>query len=156
MEVLTNLQTVEDGAILHSGAGYENIVNKEGFVRIFDYNQGAVPQVLFPRLDDNGGILEITVTNGGENYNDLDKNTSVIYILNEFNDFEHDGYGFLSNLLSVSDSVVTTMRLRRQEENELNSYLIPVGQDEYGIWKSTEDPEIQVSVENSVSSAKNS
>ena len=57
--------------------------------------KGAGASGFVSKVDDNGGILEITVTNGGENYNDLDKNTSVIYILNEFNDFEHDGYGFL-------------------------------------------------------------
>ena len=97
--VLDYKQTVDNGAILHSGTGYESIVNKEGFVRIFDYNKGGGASGFVSKVDENGGILEITVTNGGENYNDLDKNTSVIYILNEYNDFKHDGYGFLSNVL---------------------------------------------------------
>ena len=61
--VLDYKQTVDNGAILHSGTGYESIVNKEGFVRIFDYNKGGGTGFV-SKVDENGGILEITVDGG--------------------------------------------------------------------------------------------
>ena len=50
--VLDDVQNIENGAILNGGAGYEDIVGKKGYVRVFDYNKGngAVVTFLLPMM----------------------------------------------------------------------------------------------------------
>ena len=146
--VLNSIQSVDNGAIQQSGVGYEKILNKSGFVRIFDYNKGNGASGYVSKVDANGGILEITVQNGGENYNDLDKNTSVIYILPEYNGFEHDGYGFKSNFLVTADGVVNGYEIVQSGDNyTLDTFLIPVERNQYNIWKAAEGSEIKVTLD---------
>ena len=115
--VLEELQTVENGAIGKPGTDYFKVLNQEGFVRIFDYNKGHGASGFVSKLDENGGITEITITNGGEEYNSLDKNTSVIYILPSYNGLSHEGYGFVSNFLQTRDGVPTGFEILESGSN---------------------------------------
>ena len=109
--VLDEKQSLENGAILSTGIGYESILNKHGFVQIFDYNEGNGARGFVSKVNANGGITEITVTNGGESYNALDRNTSVIYILDSYNGVKHEGYGFLIAInLLLKVELSTAMR----------------------------------------------
>ena len=104
--------------------------------------QGYVSEV-----DDNGGIIEITITNGGQNYNALDKNTSVIYVLDSYNGQKSEGYGFESGVLVKQDGVVNSYSILNSGSGyELDTYLVPVDLNEYGIWKGSNQQTIQVSI----------
>ena len=133
--VLDEKQSVENGAILSTGIGYESILNKHGFVQIFDYNEGNGARGFVSKVNANGGITEITVTNGGESYNALDRNTSVIYILDSYNGVKHEGYGFLSNKLVTKSGIINSYEILDSGHSyDLVTYLVPVNKMnmEYG------------------------
>ena len=144
--VLSLKQTVENGAILNPGYGYKNILNKNGFIQIFDYNLGNGAQGYVSEVDDNGGIIEITITNGGQNYNALDKNTSVIYVLDSYNGQKSEGYGFESEACKAGRCCKPYSILNSGSGYELDTYLVPVDLNEYGIWKGSNQQTIQVSI----------
>ena len=131
--VLDDVQNIENGAILNGGAGYEDIVGKKGYVRVFDYNKGNGAAGYISATNDVGGITEIAITDGGKHYDPM---TSIIFILDEFNGVSHNGYGFESGTLNILNGVINSFEILESGSGYvLKPYLIPVQANEYGIWQ---------------------
>ena len=128
-----------DGPIANKGSGYADIVNREGFVRVFDYDKGSGASGFVSMVDEIGGITEITIVEGGENYSLA---TSEIFIINSYNGFEHEGKDFKSGQLDLYQGVVKSYEILDSGSGyTLNTYLRPVRTNEFGVWAKDPDRE---------------
>ena len=140
--VLEEMQTVANGAIAKPGLGYGDILNLQGWVRIFDYNQGSGATGYVSKVGENGEILEITVDDGGRNY---ESNTSVIFIVKEYNGYATNGYGFESGSLKIKDGIANDYVITNHGTNySLNKHLVNVSRNSFGVWQSSGSSSIKV------------
>ena len=139
--VLEDMQTVANGAIAKSGLGYGDILNSQGWVRIFDYNRGTGATGYVSKVGSLGEVLEITIEDGGRDY---ESNTSVIFIVKEYNGYATNGYGFESGVIRIKDGIANDYAITDHgSDYSLNTHLVNVSKNSFGVWQSTGSPSIQ-------------